>query len=123
MILTASTQSDPDIADWQGCACLTCSVLPVRMACNCRCPFCFSRSSISALEREFRPRLDLDRYFADARERGATRLVVTGGGEPLLRKNWTIEILRSGKRWFDETALFTNASLLDEATAQSLIDA
>src|SRR5438105_4831949 len=83
------------VPSWHACGFLTCSVLPVRSACNCRCPFCFSKSSISALERDEVAGLDLDRYFAFARERGATRLVVTGGGEPLLRKAWTLAIVRA----------------------------
>ncbi len=111
------------MTSWSACACLTASVLPVRSACNCECRFCFSKSSISALEHESAGRLPLDRYFAFARERGATRLVVTGGGEPLLRKGRTLEILRAGAAWFAERALFTNAALLDEAYAAALADA
>jgi pyruvate-formate lyase-activating enzyme len=108
---------------WSKCAFLTCSVLPVRRACNCRCPFCFSRSSISALEGEFAGDLELDGYFAFARERGAARLVVTGGGEPLLRKEWVLRIVRAGREWFPEIALFTNASFLDPAYAAALAEA
>jgi cyclic pyranopterin phosphate synthase len=90
------------------------------MACNCRCPFCFSRSSVSSLEGEYLGCGDLAEYFAFARERGAGRLVVTGGGEPLLRREWVQEIVRQGREWFPETALFTNAAFLDEAAASAL---
>jgi hypothetical protein len=39
-------------AVWSACRFLTCSVLPVRQACNLHCPFCFSKSSVSALRAE-----------------------------------------------------------------------
>src|SRR5688572_23701148 len=107
---------------WSRCRFLTCSVLPVRMACNCRCPFCFSRSSISTLERDVRGGLDLATYYRFAREHGATRLVVTGGGEPLLRKDRVLEIVRQGRDWFGEIALFTNGALLDAEYAADLRD-
>jgi cyclic pyranopterin phosphate synthase len=107
---------------WHGCRFLTCSVLPVRFACNCRCPFCFSKSSVSALRHDTVDwrRLDLEGYFEFARRRGAIRLVVTGGGEPLLRPDAVLDIIRRGKRFFDEIACFTNGSLLTSGLARSL---
>lgn len=110
---------------WADCRFLTCSVLPVARACNCACPFCFSRSSVSALPRE---RLDwepaaLDAHLRWARERGATRMVVTGGGEPLLRPDVVVEAVRAGRRVFDEVACFTNGARLDRALARALRDA
>lgn len=112
-------------AEWAACRFLTCSVLPVRMACNLRCPFCFSRSSISALQHDrldWRA-VDIDRYFAFARERGATRLVVTGGGEPLLRPADVVHLIARGARFFDEIACFTNGSRLNREWAQRMRDA
>src|SRR5436190_24376135 len=38
---------------WAECRFLTCSVLPVRMACDLDCKFCFSKSSISSLRHDF----------------------------------------------------------------------
>ncbi|MGO9467736.1 MAG: radical SAM protein [Isosphaeraceae bacterium] len=108
--------------DWQDCRFLTCSVLPVRFACNCRCPFCFSKSSVSALRHDTAHwrQLDLERYFEFARERGASRLVITGGGEPLLRVDAVLDIIRRGKPFFEEIACFTNGSLLTRGLAQTL---
>jgi pyruvate-formate lyase-activating enzyme len=110
---------------WRDCRFLTCSVLPVRFACNCECPFCFSKSSISALrhDRVDVRNLDLESYYAFARERGASRLVVTGGGEPLLRAEAVLEVIRRGKPFFDEIACFTNGSLLTSDLASQLSDA
>jgi pyruvate-formate lyase-activating enzyme len=110
---------------WQTCRFLTCSVLPVRFACNCVCPFCFSKSSLSALRHDSAhwSQLDLERYFTFARKRGASRLVITGGGEPLLRTEAVLDIVRRGKRYFDEIACFTNGSLLTYELARNLADA
>jgi hypothetical protein len=112
-------------SSWERCRYLTCSVLPVRMACNLRCPFCFSRSSISALraERSNWRSVDLDTYYRFALDRGANRLVVTGGGEPLLDIDATLHIIKSGSRYFREIACFTNGALLTPLVAQRLGDA
>ncbi len=108
--------------DWQDCRFLTCSVLPVRFACNCRCPFCFSKSSVSALRHDTADwrQLDLERYFDFAREGGASRLVITGGGEPLLRVDAVLDIIRRGKPFFEEIACFTNGSVLTRGLARAL---
>ena len=110
------------VAEWHGCRFLTCSVLPVRVACNCQCPFCFSKSSLSALRHDTVDwgRFDLEHYFQFAREQGATRLVVTGGGEPLLRADAVVDIIRRGKRFFEEIACFTNGSRLTLGLARQL---
>jgi cyclic pyranopterin phosphate synthase len=110
---------------WAACRFLTCSVLPVRRACNLNCPFCFSKSSISALgdEATFWDTIDLERYYAFACERGTVRLVITGGGEPLLLPKVTLCLIREGRRWFDEIACFTNGTYLTRPLAQALTDA
>src|SRR5262249_22973190 len=108
---------------WGECRYLTASVLPVRVVCNCRCRFCFSKSSISTLEVDFAGSVDLPGYVRVARTRGATRLVITGGGEPLLRNPLVLDILKQGREFFSELALFTNASHLDEEYAAALQDA
>jgi cyclic pyranopterin phosphate synthase len=110
---------------WQQCAFLTCSILPVRMACNLRCPFCFSRSSISTLKSEQRNwhEFDLDAYFDFALSKGANRLVVTGGGEPLLNTDAVLHIINSGARYFREITCFTNGTFLTPAVARRLADA
>jgi pyruvate-formate lyase-activating enzyme len=110
---------------WHECRFLTCSVLPVRVACNLTCPFCFSRSSISALRRERMDwrRLDVAGYYRFARDRGATRLVITGGGEPLLRPDDVVYLVQLGRSFFDEIACFTNGSYLTRDLAGLLHDA
>ncbi len=107
---------------WAQCRFLTCSVLPVRIACNLACPFCFSRSSVSALKAERRDWSDMDveGYFAFSRARGASRLVITGGGEPLLAPDVVLDLVRRARPFFDEIACFTNGSALTPALAEAL---
>ena len=115
----------PEPATWQACRFLTCSVLPVRVACNLTCPFCFSKSSVSALraDKVDWSRLDVASYYRFARERGATRLVITGGGEPLLRPDDVVQLVALGRETFDEVACFTNATCLTHDLAHRLRDA
>jgi pyruvate-formate lyase-activating enzyme len=110
---------------WESCRFLTCSVLPVRTACNLTCPFCFSKSSVSALRRDRVPwdRLDVESYYAFAKEHGATRLVITGGGEPLLKPNDVVNLIERGRVFFNEIACFTNGTFLTRELAQRLRDA
>src|SRR5262245_24146105 len=114
----------PTTAAWEACRFLTCSVLPVRVACNLRCPFCFSKSSLSALrhERGDWRRLDVAGYYRFARERGASRLVITGGGEPLLRPDEVVYLVALGRRYFDEVACFSNGTYLTAELARRLHD-
>lgn len=112
-------------ASWHACRFLTCSVLPVRVACNLHCPFCFSRSSISALRHETMDwqGLDVASYYRFARARGAARLVITGGGEPLLRPDDVVHLVRLGREFFDEVACFTNGTYLTTELGRRLLDA
>ena len=106
-----STRGEADPA-WSACRFLTCSVLPVRRACNLDCPFCFSKSSISALGSEAGDweAINLASYFELSTRRGAQRLVITGGGEPLLLPEVVLRIIHEGRRWFDQIACFTNGT-------------
>jgi MoaA/NifB/PqqE/SkfB family radical SAM enzyme len=110
---------------WNDCRFLTCSVLPVRFACNLTCPFCFSKSSVSSLAADRLPwaKVNVEAYYAFARERGATRLVITGGGEPLLRADDVVSLVIRGRGFFSEIACFTNGTFLTAALAGRLREA
>ena len=71
----------------------------MRLACNLHCPCCFSKTSVSALRTDQVDwkRLDVSRYYEFARERGASRLVITGGGEPLLRSEDVVYLVGLGR--------------------------
>lgn len=116
-----STRGEADPA-WSACRFLTCSVLPVRRACNLDCPFCFSKSSISALGSEAGDweAINLASYFELSTRRGAQRLVITGGGEPLLLPEVVLRIIHEGRRWFNEIACFTNGTYLTRELAREL---
>lgn len=106
--------------DWADCRFLTCSYLPVRSACDLQCRFCFSHSSISADRRPRQRHLDLDRYYRWAKSQGATRLVITGGGEPLLRADEALRAVAIGRAHFEEITLFTNGTRLTPELAKAL---
>jgi cyclic pyranopterin phosphate synthase len=110
---------------WAECRFLSCSVLPVARACQCECAFCFSHSSISDLPRG-RARWSaaaLAGYYRWARSRGATRLVVTGGGEPTLDPEAVILAVALGREVWDEVTCFSNAARIDGALAARLAGA
>lgn len=121
----AKPEQPPTLHPWNDCRFLTCSVLPVARACNLKCPFCFSRSSLSALQRERVDwsALNIERYFEFAQSKGATRLVLTGGGEPLLRPDDVLHLVQRGRRFFEEIACFTNGTYLTRDLATRLADA
>ncbi len=61
------------------------SLLPVARACPARCPFCFSKASVSDdMTTEPIDWRRVDEVLAAAHARGAQRAVITGGGEPTL---------------------------------------
>jgi len=109
---------------WSACRALTASALPVARACDLRCRFCFSASSLSALPRRSRlADLDVAAYCRLARSKGAGRLVITGGGEPLLDPEQVLRLIAIGRLHFPEIACFTNGSRLTPALARALADA
>ena len=66
--------------------------------------------------------MNVERYYEFARDRGATRLVITGGGEPLLRAADVVHLIRLGRKYFDEIACFTNGTYLTLELASELVD-
>lgn len=109
---------------WSRCRFLTCSVLPIRVACNLHCKFCFSKSSISALSHEKTDwtRVPVEEYYRWAVDHGATRLVITGGGEPLLKPHDVLHLIRTGRRFFPEIACFTNGAYLTPELTSELVE-
>ncbi|MBS0260892.1 MAG: radical SAM protein [Planctomycetes bacterium] len=95
------------------------------MACNLACPFCFSKSSVSSLDNEYANwnSLPVEQYYEYAAAHGATRLVITGGGEPLLRPRDVVSLISRARPFFAEIACFTNGTFLTEALAEELAGA
>jgi hypothetical protein len=97
---------------WEDCLPRTFSVLPVAQACNANCAFCFSKASMS--DAVIPHKLDLDSvraWSALARSRGATRAVITGGGEPTLIPSPLMEaLIQVIAQDFESILLITNGS-------------
>lgn len=90
------------------------SVLPIAQACQARCEFCFSHSSVSDDQRQGKVVLArLDEMCDKSKALGAERLVITGGGEPtLLAHGKLLDIIRTGREHFPKVVLITNGHAL-----------
>jgi hypothetical protein len=86
------------------------SILPIARGCQASCPFCFSEASASAEQEQGQLDLMRVRSFATtARERGAERFVITGGGEPgLVRHELLCEAIATGRETLGKSVLITN---------------
>jgi cyclic pyranopterin phosphate synthase len=62
-------------------------------------------------------------YYSFSRDHGASRLVITGGGEPLLRPDVVVDLISRGSKFFDEIACFTNGTYLTRDLSKRLADA
>ncbi|MFT3713312.1 MAG: radical SAM protein [Archangium sp.] len=116
---------DHSLARWSECRPRSFSVLPIANACQARCAFCFSKASVSDLERQQSAPLQHVLAWADeARERGAERAVITGGGEPtLLAREKLKALVRGLSERFNKTLLITNGARLDSGWTRELRDA
>lgn len=100
----------PVMPAWDTLRPRTFSVLPIARACQASCVFCFSEASVSS---EQKPSAAFSRRVEtlcrQAKKQGAERFVVTGGGEPgLLPHVQLLELLNTGRRFFEKTVLITN---------------
>jgi pyruvate-formate lyase-activating enzyme len=117
----------PELCDYQQLKPRTFSVLPIARGCQASCPFCFSEASVSAEEEQAHLDLSHIRHFAaTARERGAERFVITGGGEPgLVRHERLRQIIATGHEALGKTVLITNGHHLarqDHTTLTATLD-
>jgi hypothetical protein len=94
------------------------SVLPIAKACQAKCDFCFSHSSVSEDQKQSGIVLSkLDKMCSESIKNGAERLVITGGGEPTLLPHGTLlEIMRIGKKHFQKIVMITNGYKLGHAS-------
>lgn len=95
---------------WASCAPRTISVLPIAMACQASCAFCFSKASASeaARQRALDPSLAKD-WARAAKRAGASRAVITGGGEPTLAKRAALaELIAILSKEVGPTLIITN---------------
>lgn len=110
-------QLHPDMfSTYQELKPLTFSFLPIAIACQAACKFCFSGSSIS-IERKRRIQdfTDLDYWMERAANAGAERFVITGGGEPTIMPFEEIEeALRKAQPHYRKSILITNGIFLSK---------
>jgi organic radical activating enzyme len=111
------------------------SILPIAIGCQARCPFCFSHSSVSVDQPSLR---QLDRSLTNERihevmstslSAGATRAVITGGGEPMmLPYQRLLEMIRICYQYYPrKVVLITNGYALthnidEESRRERLLD-
>lgn len=114
------------LKQWQELRPLTLSFLPIAIACQAACSFCFSGSSIS-IEKKKRIKdfEHLDYWCERASGAGAERFVITGGGEPTIMPfDEILECLRISSRWFPKNVIISNGLFLskheDETIASRL---
>lgn len=101
----------------------TLSILPVAKACQASCKFCFSESSISFEQKKNQVDLvNLNKICAVAKEKGAERFVITGGGEPTLIKfDLLLDTIRTAKQYFNKIVLISNGLFLSEKSEDEII--
>ena len=99
------------------------SVLHVGLACQARCWFCFSESSISKEKEKFKYELKgLKEICQKSQSLGAERFVITGGGEPgLLQFDNLLDMIRLAKKHFPKVVLISNGMFLSKETDEKLI--
>lgn len=90
------------------------SLLPIAMACQVSCEFCFSKASVSS---DFKGKINnwhrIDLILDEALKAGAERAVITGGGEPtLLEQEQLHELIQKCSSNFQTVVLISNAYAL-----------
>jgi len=91
------------------------------MTCNIDCVFCDTTYRKGKQTGELTP----EQYWTlldDARDLGVRRVFILGGGEPLVRKDVTPELMRRIKDFGMEGHIATNGTLFDEALIDQVID-
>lgn len=92
----------------------TISILPIAKGCQAKCPFCFSHSSISTDQKQSGLNLEtVEQILILAKEKGAERAVITGGGEPMMLSfNKLKEMIKLCSKHYPKVVLITNGYAL-----------
>lgn len=113
-----------NLQEWDELRPLTLSFLPIAIACQASCSFCFSGSSIS-IERKKRIKdfEHLDYWCDRASTAGAERFVITGGGEPTIMPfEEIIECLKISSEYFKKNVIISNGLFLSKHDEETIID-
>jgi MoaA/NifB/PqqE/SkfB family radical SAM enzyme len=99
---------------------------PIRMelhptdACNLKCIFCWKRKEKNPTKKEL-SEAKLLQIVREAAKLGVREWIVSGGGEPLMRKEVTLKVLKEIKKYKMWGLLTTNGTLLEEKDAEKLV--
>lgn len=99
------------------------SILPIASACQAKCWFCFSESSISIEKEKFIVDLsNLNNICKKGCALGVKRFVITGGGEPtLLKEDILLKIIQIAKGYFPTVLMITNGHELSKLNDNDLL--
>jgi molybdenum cofactor biosynthesis enzyme MoaA len=124
-VYAESLELNGDLRPWSELRPRSVSVLPVARACQAKCAFCFSHSSVSEEQLHTKPDFaHVEFACEEAATRGATRFVITGGGEPtLLAHTDLLKLMRIGSRCFRTVVLITNGYSLGKLNASERFNA
>jgi molybdenum cofactor biosynthesis enzyme MoaA len=105
---------DQTLTPWSQLKPRTVSILPIAMACQASCKFCFSKASVSSgFEGSISDWKRVSSVLQAAKNAGAERAVITGGGEPtLLKREHMIELVEACASHFNKVVLITNGHRL-----------
>ena len=91
------------------------------LRCNMRCVFCDTRYRDESRPDTLQPQ-DLESIIDDAAALDVRRVMLLGGGEPLLAKGATASLMRRIKDAGMEGVVSTNGLLIDEQMARTLVE-
>jgi MoaA/NifB/PqqE/SkfB family radical SAM enzyme len=91
------------------------------MSCNIDCVFCDTTYRKGKQRGELSAE-DYWRLLDEARDLGVRRVFLLGGGEPLVRKDVTPELMRRIKAYGMEGLIATNGTLVDDALMEQVLD-
>lgn len=111
------------LQEWQELRPLTLSFLPIAIACQAACAFCFSGSSISfEKKKRIKDFQHLEYWCRTAAEAGAERFVITGGGEPTIMPfDEILEALQMSSKFFDKNVIISNGLFLSKLEEEGII--
>lgn len=100
------------------------SILPVASACQACCKFCFSDASVSAEARKgwLTPEI-IEQALKKSKERGAERVVITGGGEPtIIGFDKISSMIKLSAQYFrNRITLITNGMMLSKLPDEEIL--
>lgn len=116
-VVAESMELNGNLKDWSELTPRSFSVLPIARACQAKCDFCFSHSSVSEGQRQGHVILNVMEDLCNrSRALGAERMVITGGGEPtMLHHSKLLEIMKIGAKYFKKIVMITNGYELGHA--------